>query len=273
MFIEQRPTRLWNLANRLSRSALVNGALPWNFYPLVNEYPKSGGSWLTQMLGEALDLPNPRRRLPMLKSSMMHGHYLHPMNLRNIVMVWRDGRDIMVSFYFHLVAENNFASPTTKAHSRKLMAVSDVDDVAANLPKFIELVSVGKLHPRFGWGDFYKRWANHPKVLASTRYEAMLEDAGTELHRLQAALGGLKTPAQCAEIAERFSFERQANRKAGVADNSKFLRKGIAGDWKNHFSREAAEVFDHYASEALIALGYENDSGWVDRHVAALDLR
>lgn len=265
MLIEQRPARWWNLLNRASRSALLNGALPWNFYPLVNEYPKSGGSWLAQMLAEALELPNPRRRLPMLRSSMMHGHYLWPMNMRNIVMVWRDGRDVMVSFYYHLVADNNFAGATAKAHSRKLMGVSDVDDIGANLPRFIELVSEGKLHPRFGWGDFHRRWKDNPQVLASTRYEAMLEDAGAELFRLQAALGGTRSRDVCKEIADRFSFERQANRQRGEADNSSFLRKGIAGDWKNHFSPEAAHVFDRYCGAALVDLGYEQDRGWVSR--------
>lgn len=269
MFIEQRPARWWNLLNRVSRTALLNGALPWNFYPLVNEYPKSGGSWLAQMLSESFDLPNPRRRLPMLKSSMMHGHYRRPMKMRDIVMVWRDGRDVMVSFYYHLVADNDFASPAAKAHSRALLQAKDVNDIQANLPRFIELSSEGKFHPWFGWGEFHSRWADHPKVLASTRYEAMLEDAGAELFRLHEALGGTKMQSECTAIAERFSFERQAKRKAGVEDNSSFLRKGIAGDWRNHFTKEAAQVFDHYAGEALIALGYESNRDWIDLREAA----
>ena len=265
MLIEQRPARWWNLLNRASRSALLNGALPWNFYPLVNEYPKSGGSWLAQMLAEALELPNPRRRLPMLRSSMMHGHYLYPGSMRNIVMVWRDGRDVMVSLYFHLVADNAFASPAAKAHSRALLGEVDVSDIRANLPRFIALASEGKLHPRFGWGEFQRRWSGHPGVLAETSYEAMLADAGAELFRLQHALGGKRTEAECQAIAARYSFERQARRKPGETDNTSFLRKGIAGDWKNHFSPEAARVFDHYAGEALVALGYEADHSWVSR--------
>lgn len=263
MLIEQRPARWWNLLNRASRLALLNRALPWNFYPLVNEYPKSGGSWLAQMLAEVLDLPNPRRRLPMLRSSIMHGHYLYPANMRNIVMVWRDGRDVMVSLYYHLAADNDFASPAAKAHSRALLKTDDVDDIRSNLPRFIELASMGKLHPGFGWGEFQRRWHKHPRVLADTRYEAMLADAGAELFRLQAALGGKRSEADCQAIAERYSFERQANRKRGETDNTSFLRKGIAGDWKNHFSPEACQVFDHYAGEALVALGYEPDRSWV----------
>jgi hypothetical protein len=44
-----------------------------------------------------------------------------------------------------------------------------------------------------------------------------------------------------------------------------FLRKGIAGDWKNAFTPEAARVFDAYAGDLLIELGYERDHSWVDQ--------
>jgi len=46
-----------------------------------------------------------------------------------------------------------------------------------------------------------------------------------------------------------------------------FLRKGIVGDWKNHFSQEARERFHHYAGESLLQLGYEPDSDWVSGNV------
>ena len=39
---------------------------------VVNEYPKSGGSWVAEMLSEALGVPFPRNRLPMLRSSILH---------------------------------------------------------------------------------------------------------------------------------------------------------------------------------------------------------
>ena len=42
-----------------------------------------------------------------------------------------------------------------------------------------------------------------------------------------------------------------------------FIRKGIAGDWKNKFSPEACEMFNKYAGGALIKVGYEKDDSWV----------
>jgi len=64
---------------------------------------------------------------------------------------------------------------------------------------------------------------------------------------------------------EKYSFERQAGRPRGVERKNIYYRKGQTGDWKNHFTRDLAEVFDHFCGEALIRAGYERDRSWVDR--------
>jgi len=43
------------------------------------------------------------------------------------------------------------------------------------------------------------------------------------------------------------------------------LRKGISGDWKNKFSREAKQIFNEYAGKELIQLGYEVDDSWIEK--------
>lgn len=265
MIISQRDSRWWFRLNGVSRHVLLNGAMPWCFYPLVNEFPKSGGSWFAQMLAQALNIPNPRNRLPMLRSSMMHGHYLRPLGMKNVVIVWRDGRDVMVSHYHHLVSQNEFASKSAQSHTRKSIQTDDPGNIHANLARFIELSAEGKIHPWFSWSQFYRAWHNQTSVAAELRYETLLTDSSSELFRVQEILGGLKSKEECISIAEQFSFQRQANRKPGEENNKSFLRKGIAGDWKNVFGREAAEVFQHYHGDALIELGYETNSDWVDR--------
>jgi len=52
-----------------------------------------------------------------------------------------------------------------------------------------------------------------------------------------------------------------ARRSIGKEKNS-FMRKGIVGDWKNHFSKEARKLFDELAGEQLIMLGYEAGHDW-----------
>jgi hypothetical protein len=85
-------------------NALVRGGMvhllsgPLGLY-VINEFPKSGGTWVGQMLGRALGVPFPRNRLPAPRPSIMHGHYLNPLGMKNVVVPWRDGRDVMVSWY------------------------------------------------------------------------------------------------------------------------------------------------------------------------------
>jgi hypothetical protein len=63
---------------------------------------------------------------------------------------------------------------------------------------------------------------------------------------------------------EKYSFAKQTGRKAGQEDRKSFLRRGGSGDWKNHFTREAAEMFEDRCGASLRALGYAEDGSWVE---------
>ena len=54
-------------------------------------------------------------------------------------------------------------------------------------------------------------------------------------------------------------------RKAGDEDRSSFIRKGVAGDWVNHFTKDTSKLFQELAGDALLALGYEKDPEWWKR--------
>jgi len=54
-----------------------------------------------------------------------------------------------------------------------------------------------------------------------------------------------------------------SGREPGSEDQTAELRKGIVGDWRNHFTREAAEVFERHAGKELLLLGYETSADWV----------
>jgi hypothetical protein len=46
------------------------------------------------------------------------------------------------------------------------------------------------------------------------------------------------------------------------APKSATFRKGMRGDWKNHFNTEHKEKFKKIAGEYLIRFGYEHDMDW-----------
>lgn len=63
-------------------------------------------------------------------------------------------------------------------------------------------------------------------------------------------------------MVETNSFERVSGRLRGEESGTNFLRKGVAGDWREIFTKRDKEVFKEEAGELLIGLGYEKDTSW-----------
>jgi hypothetical protein len=93
-------------------------------------------------------------------------------------------------------------------------------------------------------------------------YERLLEDGAPIVRQLFEFLDLPQDPALIDDLLERSSFRFYAGREAGQEDRKRFYRKGIAGDWKNHFSDGDKQVFKDLAGDMLIRLGYEKDFDW-----------
>ena len=255
-------------ANALKRLVMwhgFSGILP--IY-LVPEYPKSGGTWFSQLLSECLELPFPRNSTPApFQSCVLSGHHLYSSRFKNVVVVIRDGRDIMVSAYYYMLFKNEVNKQFGVDHYRRHLKFEDYDDIQSNLPRFIEQLfdTHVKQTFHFSWSDFIDSWLNQDVPIV--RYEDLLTDAAGELVRVTKALTGNAVDRSKAQaVVEKYSFKKLSGRKQGEENKKSFVRKGIAGDWKNHFTIEASQVFDHYAGEQLIKSGYESDRAWIDRH-------
>lgn len=235
-------------------------------YYIVAEHPKSGGSWVGQMLAEYFDVPFPRNRFPRLGSSILHGHYMRDDRLKNVFLVVRDGRDVMASWYHHCLFVNDRYNERLVLRMRKALPFSDYDDVKSNMPAFLEYHFAQKKPLGFNWAEFIDSWWGMvPSVI---RYESLLDDAVKELAAsITAVLGEAVDINRLGEIVAANSFERQAGRRSGEEEKESFLRKGIAGDWRNCFDQEACQIFDHYAGDALICLGYEPDREWTHNDI------
>lgn len=244
---------------RLLMCQTLSGILP--LY-IVTEYPKSGGSWVSQMLADYLQIPFPRNQFPRFQSSVMQGHYLYSPMMRNVVVVLRDGRDIMVSSYYHSLFKNERENHRLVTITRSEVQFNTDEDIRVNLPSFIEYKFNSKKHPRFTWPEFVDSWLG--KKVIYVKYEDLLQDTNTTLrHLLYDLMGEEPDPERVKTIVNKYSFKNQSGRRSGEENTSSFLRKGIAGDWKNNFTLEAKQVFNHYAGETLVKLGYEIDDSWV----------
>ncbi len=249
---------------RLLMTNTVSGILP--LY-IVSEYPKSGGTWISQMIAEYLDIPFPRNRHPGFRSCVMHGHMLYSPLMRNVTVVFRDGRDAMASLYFHMLFENDKNSPTLVAKMRRRLGFRDYEDVRANMRSFIEYVTASEERSfspyHFTWAKFVRSWFDRDVVF--TKYESMVASSVSELERIVLAHTGEPVDiGRVSNIAEKYSFHNQAKRAPGVENRKSFLRKGKPSDWKDKFDRAAACLFDEIAGQELRRLGYVGGAGWVD---------
>lgn len=256
-------SRVYRKVNALVRYGMVHLASRSVPLYVVNEFPRSGGTWVGQMLSAALGVPFPRNRLPLLRPSVMHGHYLSPWGMRNVVTVWRDPRDVLVSLYYASLFPNEITDPRVIAAARRAMAFSDLADTRTNLPTFIQRSFSGEIHPGFSWTEFVRRWHGRSDVV-HVRYEDLRAAPTRALMRIVSEVANLRLEEHRAEeIVERFSFARLAKRSPGEENPHSVMRKGTVGDWQNHFSRESRELVHEYAGSELIQLGYERDSSWM----------
>jgi Sulfotransferase family len=96
----------------------------------------------------------------------------------------------------------------------------------------------------------------------SCSYESLLRDGEATVKGI---LGFLDLPADRATIDDmlrRSSFKFTTGRDNGREQSTSFYRKGIAGDWTNHFSQADKDVFKELAGDMLVELGYEKDLAW-----------
>ena len=251
----------------LQRLIMVNtlsGMLP--LY-IVTEYPKSGGSWLSSMLSEYLEVPFPRNRRPNITSSIMHGHMLYSPFMKNVTCLIRDGRDVMVSLYYHMLFENDKNSPYLVARTRSDLSFREFDDIGSNLSDFIEYVHSNEsesLSPfKFTWGEFVRSWID--KDVNMIKYESLIDDCyGSMQTLLENIINKPVDEGRLKKIIYNYSFENQTKRKPGQEDIKSFIRKGQPGDWKEKFTRNSAKTFNDYYGYEMIKLGYVNNDSWID---------
>lgn len=223
---------------------------------LLTEYPKSGGSWLTEMVAQMVAVDFPRNQFPTQRSSAFQGHYVRSYNQKNVIVLWRDPRDIVISYYHHAVIGNVHANPSHVKQVRKNCGILEPMNVKAELVKFIDLMFSGKIAPLgVTWCDFFDRWFGDEYV-KHVKYESLLENANNELLALAEYLGRDVSPNDINRIVEEHSFERKSGRTRGEEDQHSFVRKGVSGDWVNYFNEESYAFFLDKVGDRIERLGY-----------------
>jgi len=229
---------------------------------VVAEYPKSGGSWLCNLLGELLHVPtrdiyvdanNPAPHIVIhpwykggtgfgltpscvIKSHEKPGSRLHDFEHATVHLL-RDGRDVIVSRFCF---EKEFCV---------LNGFNEKFDIPFNV--FLTKTVLE-------WVDYVYSWQG--KHQASCRYEKLIEDPVRTLENLGHQLGFDFSQDAIESALEKHSKE---NMRASLSFfKGDFVRKGIVGDWRNLFDSTSKYIFKKHAGNLLMELGYEKDLNW-----------
>lgn len=236
----------------------------------VVEYPKCGGSWLRNMLqslrggeahtGEQLIRPG----------SIVQGHWVYRAWFPRPVVIVRDPRDVFVSYYYH---ETRYERREEQRSIDRYFRSDPKRPLREDFLAYLEAKLTHRTDPPFSYSEFLASWRSRRSV-TWVRYEDLLENAERELTRVAAKVGLPTEEWMIRAAIERHSFEATTRRggherRRGEADPRSFERKGVAGDWRNHFGKRACELIDKHEGWALRDLGYEGDASWIEEFAAA----
>lgn len=201
--------------------------------------------------------------------------------------VVRDPRDICVSAYFsHLKSHETKNWPELVAHRQKLQTLSKEEGLLLDM----EFVA-GFIEEMDSWdyndsnflqvrmerltADPYRQMLkifDFMGILDRRRYTARLSLLHALSRRLQRvsqgrfSINGLSQhlPAErlLGIIWENDFASKSGGRRPGEEDQTSHYRKGVPGDWRNHFREEHIHYFKEHYNSLLLKLGYEDDPDW-----------
>jgi len=233
---------------------------------LVNSIPKSGTTWVRTMLSA---LPgytdysskkanglDPSQLLDLQPGQVFHGHMkmsdilmqnIHDLDIAT-VYVFRDLRDSIVSDYFHKSVLNpNRANEYFRQHDKETLFMAD------NLKKWCV---ASARYPDV------RKWLAEPSIPTVT-YEALKFDPHAEMSRVLREMGFNVSDEIVTSVVSMGAFETMSGgRDPGDEDLKSHRRKGIVGDWRNHFSQENIRSFKEKYGHLLIEYEYEKDNNW-----------
>ncbi|XP_069591043.1 sulfotransferase 1C1-like [Ranitomeya imitator] len=243
---------------------------------VVVSYPKSGTTWMQEILDLIVqdgDVEKSLRapgfiRVPCLEmghtslavaNSMPYPRVLKthlPVHLMppsfwekdvKIVYIARNPKDCMVSYYYFHKMDQSMADPGSWDNFFSMFLAGDVN-----------------------WGSWFDHvvgwWqAKDKHKVLYVFYEDMIEDSRREIRKVMTFLGKDFSEDIIQKILLYTSFESMKDNSMAnfgtlpetVLDQSvsSFMRKGIVGDWKNHFLESQNIVFDEEYQKKMAGSG------------------
>jgi hypothetical protein len=169
-------------------------------------------------------------------------------NERTFVVI-RDPRDSAVSWYFSLLY----------SHSANYPSVADARPKLQQMDKRQGMTLIFEDHMR-ALVEIQRSWLESGTRIF--RYEDLIADQHGVFAQIFAHCGIGLSPRRQRMIVKRHSFGLRTWWRFGRENVKSHFRKGIAGDWRNHFDDELKERFKNLYGDDLIRAGYEKNRDW-----------
>lgn len=171
-------------------------------------------------------------------------HYIEPalavFPQARFLHIVRDGRDAAVSCWFHY-------QRVKPEQVRQRWGGSLQAFLETSAPQWAEETAKGHAAAA--------RW---PQRVIELRYEDLLERPEATLGGVLDFLGASSDPGILESCLAATDFAKlSGGRAAGEEARGSFFRKGVAGDWREHFDAAMTARFGELAGEQLRAYGYE----------------
>lgn len=186
--------------------------------------------------------------------------------------VIRDPRDVVVSGYFsHMNSHPTSNWPELLEHREALKRLPKEEGILREIEFSTSLPTDGIELNLFA---SMRDWDYGMPNVMELKFEEIIEQPHAAFSRVFEFMDLLapdeEKPAPTkvsrkalSGIIQRHDFARQAGgRTRGQEDAKSHYRKGISGDWRNHFSPRHKEYFKDKFGRLLIDLGYEADLNW-----------
>ena len=240
---------VWLLCNGLNVTAAEKDIS--ERFPYL-EYPTPGMTTIAKQTGRRFI----KTHLPpsLLNLSRTSGSKI-PTSFPRVVCIVRDPRDVLVSYYY-FARMNNLIGFTGN--------FNDFFDTFIT-----NLVPYGPLDEFYSQLTSLAKSAEFGNRVLIVRYEDLKQDFKGQVEKICLFLGrDPLTPDEMTLLKNHCSFQSMQDNPSvnyshwkdlGLSKEGEasFMRKGIIGDWKRHFSQEQTKTFDKIMSSQVIKdLGY-----------------
>ena len=209
-------------------------------------YPRSGNTWLGRLLSDLLNCP--WQEIPehpiLYYGSHQNGKFVvrkrHTNEMVNglSVFIYRDPRDVCVSRYFY------YQHSSLQETIEKMYSPGE-DDLDSYGPYESYIRSI---------------WGHPEKYTVLLAYEDLHKSPILTLRGIVYEISGTALPNKY--ILESYERQKFENVLEKYPDYKHSMRKGIVGDWMNHFERDDGLLFHEYFGELLLDQGYIENGDW-----------